>query len=113
LPSRLVEIHTQFAPRAGWVLSCQLAQRESIQGVTKAMEPSEMEANMQESCLVRELRAVAEIAARAAVAAENGGWEEAGLCAEDVRKRTSAVSRRVLLTAQEASGKGEPRQSLE
>lgn len=64
---------------------------------------------MHENCLVRELRAVAEIAARAAVAAETGGWEEAGLCAEDVQKRTSAVSRRVLETAREASGKGESR----
>lgn len=65
---------------------------------------------MHENCLVRELRAVAEIAARAAAAAESGGWEEAGVCAEDVRKRSSAVSRRVLLTAQESCGRGEARQ---
>jgi hypothetical protein len=64
---------------------------------------------MSENCLVMELRAVAEIAARAAAAAEAGGWQEAGLCAEDVRKRTTAVSRRVLLTARESSGNGEPR----
>lgn len=64
---------------------------------------------MRENCLVMELRAVAEIAARAAIAAENGGWEEAGVCAEDVRKRTTTVSSRVRLTAREASGKGEPR----
>ena len=68
---------------------------------------------MNENCLVRELRAVAEIAARAAAAAENGGWEEAGLCSEDVRKRTTGISRRAVLTAQETSGKGETRQATE
>jgi hypothetical protein len=68
---------------------------------------------MHENCLVRELRVVAEIASRAAVAAENGGWAEAGLCANDVRKRTSALACRVLLTAQEASGQGEPRLTLD
>jgi hypothetical protein len=75
----------------------------STQGVPALSESSEVEANMRENCLVMELRAVAEIAARAAVAAENG------LCAEDVRKRTTAVSRRVLPTARESSGNGEPR----
>jgi hypothetical protein len=64
---------------------------------------------MGENCLVRELRAVAEIASRAAKAAEGGGWEEAGLCVGDVRKRTDALACRVLLTAQETSGKGETR----
>lgn len=68
---------------------------------------------MTKNCLVRELRAVAEIAARAAAAAEKGGWEEAGLCAEDVRKRTTGITRRVVLTAQEMSGKGETRQAAE
>jgi hypothetical protein len=42
---------------------------------------------MRENCLVMELRAVAEMAARDAVAAENGGWDEARLCVEDVRKK--------------------------